>query len=65
MITVDEKRVPWRESMSVADLLGELGEDRYYVVIRLNGKYVSKPNFEKTMVPQDAQIKLVPMIAGG
>lgn len=65
MISVDGKNFPWQEGMTVADLIRKL-EDQYpYVVIRLNNKYISKPNFEKTLIADNAIVHLIPMIAGG
>ena len=65
MISVDDKSHPWRESMTVSDLLKDLDDQYPYVVIRLNNKYISKPNFENTMIPDNAKVHLMPMIAGG
>jgi sulfur carrier protein ThiS len=36
-----------------------------YAVVRINSTYVSRPNFEKTIIPDGAEVFLVPMIAGG
>jgi thiamine biosynthesis protein ThiS len=65
MISVDDKSHPWRESMTVLDLLKDLDDQYPYVVIRLNNKYISKPNFDKTLIPDNAIVHLMPMIAGG
>ena len=65
MIRVNDKKHPWREGMTVEDLLRELENSHHYAVIRINDKHVSKPYFDKTMIPDGAQVFLVPMIAGG
>jgi sulfur carrier protein ThiS len=65
MIRVDEKTLPWHAEMTVADLLRKLGDTHPYPVVRINTRYISRPNFEKTMIPDEADIYLVPMIAGG
>ena len=65
MISVDDKSHPWRESMTVSDLLKDLEDPYPYVVIRVNNKYISKPNFEKTLIPDNAIVHLMQMIAGG
>jgi len=51
--------------MTVADLLKEIGVSYPYAVVRINEKAVSKPNFETTLVPDDSEVNLIPMIAGG
>ena len=65
MIQVTGKQLPWYEGMTVADLLDALQDPHPYAVVRINEQYVSRPNFEKTPVPDNAQVFLIPMIAGG
>ena len=65
MIRVDGKKISWREGMTVADLLKDLDDSHHYVVIRINDKHVSRPNFEKTLIPDNSEVYLMPMIAGG
>jgi sulfur carrier protein len=65
MIRVNGKKHPWREGMTIEELLKELENSHHYVVIRINDKHVSKPYFEKTLIPDDAEVFLLPMIAGG
>jgi len=65
MIRVNGKKHPWREGMTIEDLLKELDNSHHYVVIRINNKHVSKPHFDKTLIPDDAEVFLLPMIAGG
>jgi len=65
VIRVRGKDYPWRQGMTVADLLKEIGVSYPYAVVRINEKAVSKPNFETTLVPDDSEVNLIPMIAGG
>jgi len=52
--------------MTVADVLRELGgESATCPVVRVNDHYISRPNFDQTRIPDNAQIFLIPMIAGG
>jgi thiamine biosynthesis protein ThiS len=64
IIVGDEKR-PWSEGMTVADLLADLEDGDSYAVVRVDDEYISRPNFGKTIVPDGAQVYLIPMIAGG
>jgi thiamine biosynthesis protein ThiS len=60
------KEYPWREGLTVADLLKELGDESAACpVVRVNDHYISRPNFDRTSIPDNAQIFLIPMIAGG
>ena len=65
MIQVAGKEIVWREGMSVSDLLDELDDPHPYAVVRINDQYVTQPNFEHTLVPDEAEVFLIPMIAGG
>ena len=65
MITVDGKKFPWRQGLDVEQMLEYVEKPEQYAVVRLNGKLVSRPVFKKTQVPDDAEVFLIPMIAGG
>lgn len=65
MIRVDGRRLPWHAGMTVADLLEALEDPQPCAVVRINEQYITRPNFKKTTVPDNAQVYLIPMIAGG
>ncbi|MCG8635857.1 MAG: sulfur carrier protein ThiS [Desulfobacterales bacterium] len=65
MIQVDDKPMPWQEGMTVASLLAQVDDARFCSVVRLNGKLVSSPKFEQTEVPDNAEVRLLPLVAGG
>ena len=65
MISVDGRQVPWHEGMTVGTLLADIQDAHLYTVVRLNGKLVSSPNFQTTPIPDNAEVILLPMIAGG
>jgi thiamine biosynthesis protein ThiS len=65
VIRVAGKEHPWREGMTVADLLAETGAGGEYPVVRINDRYVSRMAFERTRIPDGAEVFLIPMIAGG
>ena len=65
MIKVSGKERAWREGMTIADLLNDIEDDHPYAVVRIDSTYVSRPNFDKTIIPDGAEVFLVPMIAGG
>ncbi|MFZ7111583.1 MAG: sulfur carrier protein ThiS [Desulfatiglandales bacterium] len=65
MIRVKDKKIPWQEGMTVADLIRTVGDPYPYAVVSINGETVSLPNFERTPVPDNAEVILIPMIAGG
>ena len=65
MIRLDEKELAWREGMTIASLLDEIKGAQNYAVVRLDGKYITRPKFDQTLIPDGARILLIPMIAGG
>jgi len=65
MIQVAGKQHLWHDGMTVSDLLKEIDDSHPYAVVRINEQYVSRPNFEQTIIPDDAEVFLIPLIAGG
>ena len=65
MVEVGGKNIPWYEKMTVADLLNDINDPYKYVVVRINEKYISRPDFKKTLVPDNSEVFLIPMISGG
>ncbi len=65
MIKVDGKTVIWQEGMTITELLNKIDDAHPYAVVRIDDKYVSRPNFDKTTIPDDCEVFLIPMIAGG
>ena len=65
MIRLDEDQMSWHHGMTVADLLELVPDGHQYAVIKVNGRYVSRPDFKQYEIPDNAEIRLIPMIAGG
>ncbi|WDP92099.1 MAG: MoaD/ThiS family protein [Desulfobacter sp.] len=65
MIEVDDITMEWEEGMTVASLLSKIEDSGFVSVIRLNGTLVSSPKFDRTPVPDNAVIRLLPLVAGG
>jgi len=65
VITLDGEQMPWKSGMTISFLLQEIADDHSYAVIKINGRYVSRPNFDTHVIPDNAEIFLIPMIAGG
>ena len=65
MILVNGKRTPWRQGLTVSEMLDDLNDPYPYMVVRINGKHVSKPEFENYRIPDESEIYLMPLITGG
>ncbi|HVN25404.1 MAG TPA: sulfur carrier protein ThiS [Syntrophorhabdales bacterium] len=65
MVLVEGREFRWREGLTVAELLEELGDPYPYAVVRVNDAVVSGPDFERAKVPRGSEVFLIPLIAGG
>jgi len=65
VVKVSDKTVNWHAGMTVSELLNEIDDPHPYAVVRINENYVSRPNFDKTTIPDDSEVFLIPMIVGG
>jgi thiamine biosynthesis protein ThiS len=65
MINVNGRLIDWREGITVADLLNELGEEFHCPVVRLGHAIVTQPHFHHTTVPDNAEMHLMHLVAGG
>ena len=50
---------------AVSEMLDDLNDPYPYMVVRINGKHVSKPEFENYRIPDESEIFLLPLISGG
>jgi len=62
---VGDRELPWREGLTVAELLAESGEGSQCVVVRVNDEYVSRKRFDTTRIPDGARVFFIHMVAGG
>lgn len=65
MIKVADHAIDWHAGMTISDLLIEINDPHPYAVVRIDQTYVSRPNFDKTTIPDNAEVYLIPMVAGG
>jgi sulfur carrier protein ThiS len=65
MVRVEGRELFWREGMTVADLLKELGDPYPYAVVRIGDRLISRPDFDNAAVPNDSEVFLIPLISGG
>lgn len=66
MIQVNDRHeVPWREGMTVADVLKEMNYTYHEIIIKVDGELVPKEAHDTTTVPDGADVKAIHLIAGG
>jgi sulfur carrier protein ThiS len=51
--------------MTVTELLKGLEDPYPYVVVRINDRHVTKPDFDRATVPDNSEVFLIPMVVGG
>jgi thiamine biosynthesis protein ThiS len=65
MVRISDREIPWHEDMTVADLIKELGDHYPYTVARVNNKTIPGHEFSRARVPDNSEVFLIPLIAGG
>ncbi len=65
MVRVDGRGVPWRDGMTIADLLKELNDPFPYPVARIDGRAITAQEFDSFPLPDDIEVHLIPLVAGG
>jgi thiamine biosynthesis protein ThiS len=65
MINVNDKDMDWFEGMTISNLIETIDNTDHCAAVRLNNVLVSSPNFDKTIIHDNAEIYLLPLIAGG
>jgi thiamine biosynthesis protein ThiS len=65
MINVNDEDMDWFEGMTISYLIERIKNTDHCAAVRVNNVLVSSPNFDKTIIPDNAVIYLLPLIAGG
>ncbi len=66
MITINKKHtLPWREGMTVRDVLTTMNYTFPHIIVVINGVIVRHDTYETTPIPDNADVRVVHMIAGG
>ena len=65
MITVNGNTLPWREGMTVRDVLTAKGYTFRMLVVRINGTVVPKTGFDTAVIPDGALVDVIHLISGG
>jgi sulfur carrier protein len=65
MITAKGQPMEWREGMTLEEVLLRLGYNLPIVIVTLNGSRVPRERWASTPIPDDAEVALFPMMAGG
>lgn len=61
----DREEVDWEEDMTVSDLLERLNYTFHQLVVKVNGELVRKEAYDTYTIPDEADVKVIHLIAGG
>ena len=65
MITVNGDGMDWREGMTIADILKIRNFIFRMIAVQINGELVKRVAYDKTVVPDGADVQVIHMISGG
>jgi thiamine biosynthesis protein ThiS len=65
MITAKGKQLEWHEQLTIRELLRTLGYKYSTLLIRVNGNIVGRREWDTFVVPDEAQVEVRPIVAGG
>lgn len=66
MITVNQReRIEWTPDMTVRDVLERMNYTYPEVVIRVNGEVVMNEEYDSYTIPDEADVRIIHLIAGG
>ena len=65
MITAKGKRLEWHQGLTARNVLEILGYNYPSVLVRVNGTIVRRKVWDSTIVPDEAEVEVRPIVAGG
>ena len=66
MIRVNDKfDIEWEEGLTVTRLLEQLGFTFPLIIVSVNGVMVPKQDYATCLIPANADVRVIHMIAGG
>jgi sulfur carrier protein len=65
MITVNGDGMDWHDGMTVADILKIRNYIFRMIAVQVNGELVPRAKYQKTLVPDGADVQVIHMMSGG
>ncbi len=66
MIRVNRRtEVTWQEGMTVADLLEKLNYTYPHIIVKVDGELVRRHAYDTFTIPDEADVRVIHLIAGG
>ena len=61
----DRDRLDWRPGMTVRDVLTAMGYSYPLITVSINGEVIDREDYERTTVPDEAEITIFHLAHGG
>jgi sulfur carrier protein len=65
MITVNGDQMPWREGMTVADILKARNYIFRMIAVSIDGDLIKRGTYDRAVVRDGADVQVIHMISGG
>lgn len=66
MICVNNRdEIEWEEDMTVSDLLDRLDYTFPRLIVKIDGEVITRENFANRTIPDQADVKVIHLLAGG
>ncbi len=64
-ITVNSQVIDWEEDMTVQRVLDVMKYTFRMLVVKVNGELIKRQDYESTLVPENAVVQVIHLVAGG
>lgn len=64
-IMLNNRSFEWVENMTITKIMKKKNYTFKMLVVKVNGKLVRKENYATTVVPENADVKIIHLISGG
>jgi sulfur carrier protein len=65
MITINGENVEYESSLTVFDMLKNRGFVFPLLIVRINGKLISRDSYDKTQISDGDRVDVIHMMSGG
>ncbi|MBT3168571.1 MAG: sulfur carrier protein ThiS [Candidatus Cloacimonetes bacterium] len=65
MIKINDTKIEWQENLSVTNLLINNNFIVKLSVVKIDGNFILKKEFNTTIVADNADVKVIHLVAGG
>ena len=64
-ITVNNQIIDWQKNMTVEKILKKMNYTFKMIIVRVNGELVKKEDYGKKIFPNNANVMVIHLLAGG